>query len=624
MYARDGGSGAWTRHTTLEGNDDLHIPPHFGSAVAIDGDTLVVGAHSADGDFPDTGAAYVYERDASGAWQPRATLRPSTTQADEMFFGIRVAISGGTIAVGAPLADNAAAGTVSSGAVYTHVRDSASGNWSPEQVVRLAIQETGDLFGEVAIDGDTLVVGAPREDSAATGVGGNEADNSVQDSGAAYVFVRSGGVWSRQAYLKASNTSVADFFGQRIDVSGDRVIVGAPLEDNNDANNDNAGAAYVFVRNAAAGTWAQEAFLKPAGSQTENKFGSSVAIAGHTAAMGAPIGDGDRDGIAGALAWFARDAVGAWIEREQLVEVGYVVDLSGQTLVVGSPEETVAGMTSAGAAYVYGMPDTTPPVVTAPSDIVDFEASGPLTDVMLGAATVTDDSGEELTATPAPAGPFPLGETQVTWSATDSAGNAGSDTQMVRLADTTAPVVTAPADIEASAGDSIVLGDPTVVDAVGVTSVVHDWPGDDFPVGATVVTWTATDTSGNVGEDTQVVTILTAVEPLDLDINTFRATGRVKAGNSQSVTFTFKVKNDSGNTTDQGSATLVGTLGNTEVYRVTLAPITDVPGGPATSWDFPPHTPGPGSPTGTIDWVVTVEDGNADTDRATATTRVVP
>ncbi len=282
-------------------------------------------------------------------------------------------------------------------------------------------------------------------------------------------------------------------------------------------------AAYVFVRDAAAGTWAQEAFLKPAGSQTENKFGSSVAIAGHTAAMGAPIGDGDRDGIAGALAWFARDVSGSWTEREQLQEVGHVVALARQTLVVGSPQETVAGMTDAGAAYVYGMLDTTPPVVTAPPDI-ELQAAGPLTDVMLGAATVTDDSGEELTATPDNAGPFPVGMTVVTWSATDSAGNTGTDTQ--------------------------------------------------------------------------VVTITQAVEPLDLDINTFRATGRMKAGNSQSVTFTFKVKNDSDHTTDQGSATPVGTLDGAEVYRATLPAITDAPGGPATSWDIPPTRRGRARPRG--------------------------
>src|SRR5262249_39444615 len=86
----------------------------------------------------------------------------------------------------------------------------------------------GDGFGiSVAISGDTVVVGAHGEDSNATGVNGNQADNSASSSGAAYVFVRTGGVWSQQAYLKASNTGMNDRFGWSVAVSGDTVVVGA-------------------------------------------------------------------------------------------------------------------------------------------------------------------------------------------------------------------------------------------------------------------------------------------------------------------------------------------------------------------------------------------------------------
>jgi hypothetical protein len=112
----------------------------------------------------------------------------------------------------------------------------------------------------VAVSGDTVVVGAPYEDSSAVGVNGNQADNSASYSGAAYVFVRSGGVWSQQAYLKASNTETEDLFGQSVAVSSDTVVVGAPGEDSsavgvngNQADNSalSAGAVYLFVPQTA-------------------------------------------------------------------------------------------------------------------------------------------------------------------------------------------------------------------------------------------------------------------------------------------------------------------------------------------------------------------------------------
>ncbi len=90
----------------------------------------------------------------------------------------------------------------------------------------------GDLFGHsVALSGDTLAVGAYRESSAATGVNGDQDSNSASDSGAVYVFVRSGGIWSQQAYLKASNTGASDRFGISLALSGDTLAVGAHLED---------------------------------------------------------------------------------------------------------------------------------------------------------------------------------------------------------------------------------------------------------------------------------------------------------------------------------------------------------------------------------------------------------
>ena len=126
------------------------------------------------------------------------------------------------------------------------------------QQAYLKASNTGanDVFGPVAISGDTLVVGAFQEDSNAIGVNGDQANNSATDSGAVYVFVGDGTNWSQQAYLKASNTGANDSFGLSVAVSSDTVVVGAPLEDSNatgvngnQSNNSalNSGAAYVFT-----------------------------------------------------------------------------------------------------------------------------------------------------------------------------------------------------------------------------------------------------------------------------------------------------------------------------------------------------------------------------------------
>jgi hypothetical protein len=120
-----------------------------------------------------------------------------------------------------------------------------------------------DNFGySVAISGDTMVVGAAAEDSAATGIDGDQSDTSAAVSGAAYVFTRSGSTWSQQAYLKASNTDAGDQFGYSVAIDGDTIVVGANGEDStasgvdgNQADNSglSPGAAYVFTRSGVRG-----------------------------------------------------------------------------------------------------------------------------------------------------------------------------------------------------------------------------------------------------------------------------------------------------------------------------------------------------------------------------------
>jgi hypothetical protein len=151
------------------------------------------------------------------------------------------------------------------------------------QQAYLKASNTGvwDYFGySVAISGDTLVVGAFAEDSNAVGVNGDQGNNLALNAGAAYVFVRTGGVWVQQAYLKASNTGAGDNFGWSVAISGDTVVVGASIEasnatgvngDQGDNSAIGSGAAYVFF--LTGGVWVQQAYLKASNTSAWEQFG---------------------------------------------------------------------------------------------------------------------------------------------------------------------------------------------------------------------------------------------------------------------------------------------------------------------------------------------------------------
>jgi len=177
--------------------------------------------------------------------------------------------------------------------------------WTQQAYVKASNTDSQDLFGhKVALSGNTLAVGAPEEWGGSTGANGNPSDNSVPFSGAAYVFVRSGSSWSQQAYLKASNTGNADLFGIALDLDGDTLVVGAHQEKSNatgvdgDQHNDtigHAGAAYVFTRNGS--TWTQQAYLKSSNTGFSDRFGRTVAIKGDDLFVAAPAESSNATGI---------------------------------------------------------------------------------------------------------------------------------------------------------------------------------------------------------------------------------------------------------------------------------------------------------------------------------------
>jgi hypothetical protein len=298
----------------------------LGYSVAIDGDTLVIGAPGetsnatgVNGDQNDnsltaSGAVYIFVRNGS-TWSQQAYLKASNTGAGDAFGG-SLAISGDTLVVGAADEESNATGvngiatdnnSASSGAAYVFVRNGST--WSQQAYLKASNTGQGDAFGgDVAISGDTLVVGAYGEDSSAAGIDGNQMDNAAADSGAAYVFVRSGSTWSQQAYLKASNTESTDSFGVNAAVSGDTIVVAAVGEDSNatgingnqtDNTAGGSGAAYVFVR--GGNTWSQQTYLKASNTDASGRGDDlgGVAMSGDLIAVSATGEDSNATGVNG-------------------------------------------------------------------------------------------------------------------------------------------------------------------------------------------------------------------------------------------------------------------------------------------------------------------------------------
>lgn len=325
-------AGVLTEQAKLTGIGDARgdSGEDFGDAVAVDGDTAVVGAPGHDLPARDTGAAYVFVRTA-GVWTLEAKLSPVGPPAVTRF-GVSVAVSGDTVVVGA--------GSFSSSGAYVFVR--SGGVWTQEARLIGSDTQTSDRFGAaVSVSGDTVVVGAPSD---TTGFG--------FQSGSAHVFVRSGGVWAEQQKLLPADLAADDLFGQSVSVSGDSLVAGSPGDDT--GFGIDAGSAYVFVRSGAV--WAQETKLTAPGGAAWNGFGSSVSMHLDAAAVGAPAESAGPSG-AGAVHIFER-AGGLWSEEQRIVApvstqgFGAAVALDTDTLVVGTPDEYAQAF-DAGAAYVF-------------------------------------------------------------------------------------------------------------------------------------------------------------------------------------------------------------------------------------------------------------------------------
>ena len=230
----------------------------FGWRVAQDARYTVVGAPFDDIGGGDSGVVKVFDSTTGALLFLLTNPGPATPDMSDNF-GFAVAISGTRLVVAAYHEDM---GSTDSGSAYVYDLSSSTPT-VPVVTLHNPSPTLNDQFGySVAISGDTVAVGAVNESSKATGVNGDQADNSALKSGAAYLFVRRGTTWSQQAYLKASNTGTHDRFGRLVAVSGDTVVVGisrlpgttAGVNSTPDENASISGAAYIFkVGNRANG-----------------------------------------------------------------------------------------------------------------------------------------------------------------------------------------------------------------------------------------------------------------------------------------------------------------------------------------------------------------------------------
>lgn len=379
----------------------------FGYGLSLAGDLALIGAPKATvNGQTNAGRAYVFRRVSPGDWQPQGVpLVPSDTKAWQ-WFGFSVALSGNTAVLTAPYDGNPimppnpnAPPTDQRGAAYVFIFNGA--NWVQEAILKPADNKYGDVFGvSAAISGDQIVVGAH----------GCDTTPGIGNEGAAYVFRRTGGIWTQQQKLIASDgepyelfgTTVtispaaigaasvwdddqgqksgsmymfrwngaswvehqkilapggnaADIFGYWAAMSGDTMVVTAALYDDG-VTDSNFGAGFVYVNDGA--NWSLQQKLAAPDRKVGDWFGSHVAIDGNSIVVGAQ--QTDEKGVdSGAAYWFIRNG-STWTMRDKMLPIpgasgdrfGWTVGVSGSLAAIGAPFDDDKA-SNAGAVYIF-------------------------------------------------------------------------------------------------------------------------------------------------------------------------------------------------------------------------------------------------------------------------------
>jgi hypothetical protein len=294
-------NNVWIEKQKIVAND-RGVNDLFGNSVSISDDSIVVGSWQNNTDSnnsnfkQDAGAAYIFERDVNNIWNQTQKITSSHRGEDDLF-GNSVSIDGNYLIVGAYREDEDLTETnnwlSNAGAAYVFLRD-VSGSWSQTDKLIPSDRATDDLFGGgVAINGNSIVVSAVYEDEDVTGM------NTINNSGSVYVYeLNTSNVWVEKQKLVSSDRQANDLFGGAIAIHGDYIIIGTHYEDEDSSGLntlESSGSAYLFER-SISNVWIEKQKIAPNIRASYDWFGSSVAISGDHAIVGAFQEDEDESG----------------------------------------------------------------------------------------------------------------------------------------------------------------------------------------------------------------------------------------------------------------------------------------------------------------------------------------
>lgn len=315
----------------------------LGGNVALKNDIAMLGVMRRDDKGKDSGAVISFERQSNNWKQRQILTAPDANPGDA--FGQTISLTENHLIIGAPRND---ALGVDSGAAYIFKR--VNGAWRYQTKIVASDGAAGDLFGiSVAIDGNTILVGADLHDQ--------KADNA----GAVYVYVLKDNQWEQEAKLMASDGSNTDIFGVRVAISGNTALISARRDDIEGVGVD-AGSAYIFERRD--GIWSQKIKLTSPDGKADDRFGRGVALNRRTAIISAMNHDSNGDD-AGALYVYKRGSDG-WNYTTKITaktsfpndRFGWNVGLSDGVAVISTPNHDAKGKDS-GAVFIQDLNSNT-------------------------------------------------------------------------------------------------------------------------------------------------------------------------------------------------------------------------------------------------------------------------
>lgn len=269
VFTKNGGD--WAQQSQFLASDGV-IGDGFGSSLSADGNTVLVGAPDGNNEH---GAAYIFDRNASGEWAEVGML---TVDAAESGFGSSVLLSGNYAFIGAPDHNDGL------GSVMVYQR-SGSGEWTQATSIANPDTATSNFGSVLAMEDMNLVVGAP-----------------AREGGAAYVFENDGGEWTSTATLSTWQVDQRGMFASSLNIHGDQIFVGAP------GHSSGSGAVVVFSYDADEDTWTQSGRLLPYDGEPRYSFGAAISVTEEGVWIGAPYAD-DRSG---AIYQFQAGENGSW------------------------------------------------------------------------------------------------------------------------------------------------------------------------------------------------------------------------------------------------------------------------------------------------------------------------